>query len=210
MKAKHTLILGSLFLISFSSFAQDKKVAKLSMVQSPDAKKPDGQPSEAEQQAWMAYMTPGSVHKMLAAADGEWHEVLTFWMAPGDPPTKAEADCVNKMILGGRYQESVNTGNMMGMPFEGRSLVGYDNVRKIMQSTWVDNMGTGIMTLEGKFDEKTNTATLTGKGVDAATGKVENVRQVMKFIDEKNQKMEMYMTKNGKEFKNMEIIFTKK
>lgn len=119
MITKHSLILGSLLFISVSLFAQDK----------PAAPAGDQKPS-AEDQAWMAYMTPGPMHKMLASSNGEWHEEMTFWMAPGAPATKAESDCVNKMILGDRYQESIHTGSMMGMPFEGRSTVGYDNAKK--------------------------------------------------------------------------------
>lgn len=161
-------------------------------------------------EVWMKYMTPGDMHKMLASADGDWSEELTFWMEPGGPPTKAKAECTNKMILGGRFQESMHTGDMMGMPFEGRGTCGYDNIKKVFQSTWVDNMTTGVMYLEGPYDAKTQTITLTGKAVDGMSGKIESVREVMKFIDENNQTMEMYMTKNGKEFKTMEIKFTKK
>jgi len=99
---------------------------------------------------------------------------------------------------------------MMGMPFEGRSLVGYDNLRKVFQSTWVDNMGTGIMVMEGKYNESTKTINFKGTMVDAMTGKMENVRESFKIIDDKTQMMEMWMTKDGKEFKNMEIKFMKK
>ena len=67
----------------------------------------------------MDYMTPGSVHQMLAKSDGEWTAETTLWAAPGAPPTKSTGTAVNRMILGGRYQESKNTGNFMGMPFEG-------------------------------------------------------------------------------------------
>ena len=43
------------------------------------------------------------------------------------------------------------------------------------------------------------------------TGKEMKVREVMKFIDENNQLMEMYMTPAaGKEFQTMEIKFTRK
>ena len=66
------------------------------------------------------------------------------------------------------------------------------------------------MYLEGKYKEGSKTITLKGTAVDAMTGKTENVRQTLKFIDDKTQLMEMYMTKDGKEFKNMEIKFTKK
>jgi hypothetical protein len=203
MYSKKTLILGSLLFISVSLFAQDK-----------NAKKPmtDKQPVEAEkaQQAWEAYMTPGEMHKMLESSNGVWQEQLTFWMAPGAPPTKAEAECTNTMIMGGRYQEGNHKGDMMGMPFEGRSTVGYDNTKKVFQSSWIDNMGTGMMNLEGKYDEKTKSVTMRGKCIDPGSGKEESVREVMKFVDDNTHVMEMYMTKDGKEFKNMEITFTRK
>ena len=165
---------------------------------------------EAAMKAWMSYMTPSDVHKMIAKDDGEWNEEITLWSAPGAPPTKSTATCTNKMILGGRYQESKHTGSFMGMPFEGYSLMGYDNARKIFVSAWVDNMGTGIMFMEGKWDDKTKTIHFTGKTTDPATGKDLPVRETFTWIDNNKQKMEMFMTAEGKEFKNMEIIFTRK
>ncbi|MBC7827710.1 MAG: DUF1579 domain-containing protein [Chitinophagaceae bacterium] len=165
---------------------------------------------DAAMKAWMSYMTPGDVHKMLAKDDGDWNEEITLWMAPGAPPTKSTATASNKMIMGGRYQESKHTGNFMGMPFEGYSLVGYDNAKKVFVSSWVDNMGTGIMHMEGKWDDKTKTIHFTGKTTDPSTGKDVAVRETFTWIDNTKQKMEMFMTQDGKEFKSMEIIFTRK
>ena len=116
--------------------------------------------------AWRSYITPGDVHKMLAKDDGEWNEEITLWMAPGAPPTKRPATVTNRMIMGGRYQESRHTGNFMGMPFERFGLVGYDNAKKIFVSSWVDNMGTGMMFVEGKWDNQTKTIHFTGKSTD--------------------------------------------
>ena len=140
----------------------------------------------------------------------EWNEEVTMWMAPGAPPTKSTTTVVNKMIMGGRYQESRHTGNMMGMPFEGYGLLGYDNARKVFVSSWVDNMGTGIMFMEGKWDDKTSTIHFTGKATDATTGKEIGVREIFTLIDANKQKMEMFMTQDGKEHKSMEIVFTRK
>jgi len=95
------------------------------------------------------YGTPGEMHKMLAAATGTWDAEVTSWMDPAKPPTKSKATSVNKMIMNGLYQQSTFKGDMMGMPFEGMSMVGYDNTRKVFTSTWVDNMSSGIMYLEG-------------------------------------------------------------
>lgn len=167
--------------------------------------------SEAEMKAWMEYMTPGDFHKEMAKWDGEWNEDITMWMAPDAPPMKNTASCVNKMILGGRYQSSTHKGSFNGMPFEGLSTTGYDNAKKTFVSTWIDNMGTGIMTMEGKWDEGSKTLHLKGKQVDPATGKEMQVRETFKVIDDNTQKMEMFMTPaGGKEYKSMEIVFTRK
>jgi len=167
--------------------------------------------SAAMMKAWMAYATPGEPHKMLASQNGKWSEEITMWMDPSKPPTKSVSSCVNAMVLGGRYQQSKHVGSFDGMPFEGISTVGYDNAKKVFVSSWVDNMGTGLMYMEGPWDPASKSMTLTGKMVDPSTGKECSVREIVTFIDDKNQKMEMYNTPaGGKEFKTMEIKLTRK
>jgi len=165
---------------------------------------------DAATKAWLEYMTPGELHQMLAKDDGEWNEEITMWMAPGAPPATSTATVVNKMILGGRYQESKHIGSFMGQPFEGYSLMGYDNAKKLFQSTWVDNMGTGIMHLKGKWDPKTKTIHFEGTSVDPSTGDDMKVRETFKWIDVNTQLMEMFIQENGKEFKSMEIKLSRK
>ncbi len=173
-----------------------------------DAK--DQKPS-ADQQAWMAYATPGPMHEMLAKSNGMWNEDVAFWMAPGTPPQKMTSTCMNRMIMGGRYLQGNTRGNFNGMPFEGTSTTAYDNAKKVFINTWIDNMGTGIMTVEGPYNETTKTVEMKGMMVDPMSGKEIAVRQTLKFVDDKNQVMEMYNTPNGgKEFKSMEIKFSKK
>ena len=167
--------------------------------------------SEAEMKAWMDYMTPGEYHKEMAKWDGMWDADLTMWMAPGTPPQKSTATCENKMILGGRYQSSTHKGSFNGMPFEGISTVGYDNAKNAFISTWVDNMGTGIMILEGTWDDKSKTLNLKGNQTDPMSGKSMAIREAFKVIDNNTHKMEMYMTPpGGQEYKSMEITFTRR
>lgn len=167
--------------------------------------------SAAMMKAWMAYATPGEIHKTLASQNGKWNEEVTMWMDPSKPPSKNTATCVNTMVLGGRYQQAKHSGTMDGMPFEGMSTLGYDNAKKVFVSTWVDNMGTGMMYLEGPWDAASKSMTLTGKMVDPTTGKDCSIREIVTFVDDKNQTMEMYNTpQGGKEFKTMEIKLTRK
>ncbi|MCX2450648.1 DUF1579 domain-containing protein [Pedobacter sp. PLR] len=165
---------------------------------------------DAMMKAWQAYMTPGDVHKMIAKDDGKWDGEVTMWMAPDAPPTKSKSSCTNTMIMGGRYQKSMHEGNMMGMPFEGMSLLGYDNSKKVFVSSWIDNMGTGIMNMEGTWDDASKTINFTGKCVDPMTGKDMDVREVFKFVDSDHQMMEMYCKTDGKEMKTMEIQLTRR
>ncbi|MCO4291822.1 DUF1579 domain-containing protein [Solitalea sp. MAHUQ-68] len=161
---------------------------------------------DASMKAWQAYMTPGEVHKMLAKDDGQWTYEMTAWMAPDAPPSKSTGTCVNKMILGGRYQQSTYKGTFMGQPFEGIATTAYDNGKKTFYSTWIDNMGTGIMWQEGQWDDASKTLTMMGKSYDPMKGKDCQSKSVMKWPDVNTQVMEMYMVMDdGKEFKTMEL-----
>jgi hypothetical protein len=169
------------------------------------------QQSQADaQKAWMAYMTPGPIHKMIAASDGDWKAEISLWESPGGTPTTSTSTCTNKMILGGRYQESRISGTFMGMPFEGIGTLAYDNAKRVFISSWIDNMGTGMMNLEGTWDAGTKSITFLGKMTDPMSGKDMPYREVFKMIDDNNQQMDMYAQMNGQEFKTMEIKLTRK
>lgn len=163
-----------------------------------------------EQKAWMEYMTPGPVQEMFAKYDGEWKSEISMWMDPSAAPMKMDGSTSNKMILNGRYQYSTHTGTMMGMPFEGIMILGYDNAKKMIVSSWIDNMGTGIMNMSGTWDEATKSATLYGTQTDPMTGKDIKVREVFKVLNDDSQSLEMYMDKEGTEMKSMEIMYFRK
>ncbi|MBN8850523.1 MAG: hypothetical protein BGO55_31570 [Sphingobacteriales bacterium 50-39] len=166
--------------------------------------------TDNDMKAMMAYGTPGEAHKMMAKSVGDWTADISMWMAPGGSPTKSTGEMKNEMILGGRYLKSTNTGNFMGQPFEGIGITAYDNAKKMYINTWIDNMGTGIMTLTGAWDAATNSVNFTGNMVDPASGKDVPVREVIKMIDDNHQTMEMYASMGGQEVKTMEIKFTRK
>lgn len=163
-----------------------------------------------QQKAWMDYMTPGEVHKALAKETGNWTFTMSYWMAANTPAGTATGTNEYKMVLGGRFQESVSKAKMEGMDFEGHGLIGFDNAKQSFQSTWADNMGTGIMFLQGKWNDADKSVTLAGKMYDPATGKEVDVKQIYKMLDDDHHTMEMYVPgADGKEFKNMEIKFTR-
>lgn len=168
--------------------------------------------SATEMKAWMEYSTPGEAHKMLAKSDGTWSGETTMWMSKDAPPASSKSTMVNKMALGGRYQLSNFSGSFMGMPFEGMAVTAYDNYKKKYISTWIDNMGTGIMKMEGDWDEASKSLTLNGKCTNPANGVEYEMKEVYKYIDDNNELMEMYGpdSKTGEVYKTMEIKLTRK
>jgi len=166
--------------------------------------------SAAMAKAWMEYSTPGDMQKWLAAQDGKWKGEMTSYGPNGESNGKEELTQENKMVMGGRYQESTVKGKMMGMDFEGKSLMGYDNAKKKFICSWVDNMGTGMMMTEGTYNEASKTLEMKGMMTDPTTGKDAPVRQVYGIIDDKTQTMEMYCEMDGKEMKTMDMKLVKK
>jgi hypothetical protein len=163
-----------------------------------------------ESKAYAEYMTPGPTQQMMAKSAGTWTGTVTMWAKEGAIPTTTVREATNTMILGGRYLQSLNKGSMMGMPFEGIGITGYDNSKKVFASSWIDNMGTGMIFMEGTWDAATNSMKLSGMATDPLTGKDAPIRETLKFVDDNHQVMEMYFTDKGKEFKGMEIMYTKK
>ncbi len=46
---------------------------------------------------------------------------------------------------------------MMNQPFSGIGYTGYDNFNKKYVSFWIDNMSTGMSTMDGKIDKDNDT-----------------------------------------------------
>ncbi len=163
--------------------------------------------------AMIEYGTPGDMHKMLTSWNGTWNGETTMWEYEGAAPKQSTGTAVNSMIYGGRYQSSTHKGNMMGMPFEGMSITGYDNATKKFVSTWIDTWSTGIMSMSGNWDASAKILTMSGTYPDICRpGKECTMREVFTVIDDNTQKMEMYGpdSKTGKEYKMMEIKLTRK
>lgn len=171
-------------------------------------------PSAAEQAAMEKYMkaaTPGPEHQQMAKMAGKWKLQTTMWMAPGAPPMKSEGSAEFTSILGGRYLMQEVHGTMGdGQPFEGRGIDAYDNVTQMHESSWVDNMGTGLMVMRGKCAAGAKSCTMKGKVADAMAGKEVPVSSTMTVKDDNTFTFEMSgQGKDGKPFKSLEIVYTR-
>lgn len=215
MKTLALTICASLLLWACGGKKEDNKTepAKDNAVQTDkDANTAKNEPapvldSATKAKNMMAYGMPAEPHKMMAKWDGNWTAEVKFYM-PGMPePMTNTLKTVNKMINNGLVQYSTHSGDMMGMPFNGVSQTGYDNHRKVIWSTWMDNMSSGLVYMEGTWDDAAKTINLKGKMTDPETGQQLDMREVMKIVDDNTQMMEQYLTHDGKESKSMDITF---
>jgi hypothetical protein len=165
---------------------------------------------EAEMEAYQKLAMPGAPHRVLASMAGSWTTTIKSWMEPGKPPMESAGTSEQKMILGGRYLHQEFNGDMIGRPFTGIGITGYDNHKKRYVSTWMDSMSTGIYCFEGVSGEDDNTITMECRTEDLVRGPMK-WRSVTTILDDNTHLFEMYGTdKSDKEQKMMEITYRRK
>lgn len=168
-------------------------------------KKSAAMDEKAMMEAWMKAATPGAAHKELGEMEGTWDAKVSTWMKPGDPVQTSAGVSQNKLILGGRYLQQTYEGSFAGQPFNGLGYTGYDNVSKKYVSTWMDDMGTGIMMSTGSAMKMSGTMN------DPLTGKPTMVTSKITVTDKDHHTMEMWGPgPTGKMYKSMEIVYSRK
>jgi hypothetical protein len=175
------------------------------------AQAPEMTPEQkAEMEAYMKAGTPGAPHQAMAATVGTYEVKAKSWDAPGKPPREEMGTATRTMALDGRVLVEEFKGTMMGMPFTGHGMRGYDNVTGKYWSTWTDSMSTGIMVSEGTCDAK-ETCSFTGSWNDPIKKGPVKARMTSRWASPTSEVFEMYGPgRDGKEFKMMELTYTKK
>jgi hypothetical protein len=158
-----------------------------------------------------AYMRTNENHTILSTWAGEWNGTATIWRMPDTTATFAQVKSISQMGMGGRYLISNITGKMQDSTFQAMGTLGYDNVKKVFVSTWIDNFSTGITELEGNWNNAEHQLELKGKLVDPVTGKEADARENIRAIDGNNQFVELilYPGDKNKEQKLMEIKYSR-
>jgi Protein of unknown function (DUF1579) len=151
--------------------------------------------------------TPGAAHKALQSFAGEWEAEVKCWMDPNGQASVSKATAKAKTILGGRFLEGEFHGEMMGKPFTGHYVLGFDNAKQKFKSVWIDDFNTAIHTSEGKGENDNKVITLEGKMDCQATGQKDiTTKHVYRVQGAGNYVMEMF--NDGK--RAMEITYTRK
>ena len=176
-----------------------------------------GPPDAAMMQQMMEIGKLNENHKMLAELNGNWTYTVKFTPGPGMSPQESKGTAVRKSLMDGRFISMDVTGKMQmpgpdgkpkEMDFKGHGLEGYDNAKKKFVGTWVDSMGTGIMTSMGDWDPAAKMFTFTGE-YEAMPGMKEQFRETLKVPDKNHMQFEMFENQGGQESKVMEINYTR-
>jgi hypothetical protein len=153
--------------------------------------------------AGQAPAKPGPEHEKLQKFEGDWDATVS--LGGGE----SKATCTYKLGLGGFWLQSHFKADFGGMPFEGRSLTGYDPHKKKYVSTWADSMEPQLTVMEGKFADDGKSYTETGESV-GRDGKTQKLKSVYDFKDKDTFVFTMYKVEGGKDQQLMQITYKRK
>lgn len=153
--------------------------------------------------------TPGAEHDLLKGLVGKWKVSTKSWQSEDAKPEETTGTSVFKALLGGRFFQQDYKGKMMGQPYEGIGMMGYNNLTKKFESSWYDTMSTAAMTFEGSFDAKTKTLSESGEFQCPVRKSTQKMRSEMKMLDKDNMTFALFMPDmvTGKEYKGMEQVY---
>jgi hypothetical protein len=153
---------------------------------------------------------PGPGHRALEHFVGNWKAEVKCWMEPGASPHVSKGTAKGSWIMKGRFLQEDFEGEMMGQPFQGRSVLGYDNVKQSFSSVWISDMQTSMFFTEGKGENGNQVITLEGTSSCPATERTDiPMRIVLRVLGPNKHTFEMFDDSREENAKTMEITYTR-
>jgi hypothetical protein len=170
--------------------------------------KPASAPTPEEMMKMMAEMPPEQMMQAymekigsLVAANkgqydalrhcvGEWKVTQNHHMGENVMESKGTESCA---MLGDYWLVSEYTGDVMGSPFEGRLIAGFDPVAGKAVGVWIDTMAPTMMVFEGEHDLATREAVLHSTMLDPMTGAPTTYVLRDKWVDDNTRDWSMGM-----------------
>jgi hypothetical protein len=166
-----------------------------------------------EQQAmmaeWAKISAPSDAHKHLDYFVGKWKTKTSMYMGgPGSTPMVSDGKSEMKWVLDGRFIMDMHEGTMMGQPYNGIGMTGYDNYRNMYVSSWYSNQGTNILAMGGARNPKTQMFTYYGE-MDEPSLKVigRMVKYVTTIADKDHYTFDIIDLHAGDDYKVISIAY---
>ncbi len=156
-------------------------------------------------------LQPGPQLKALTPLIGDWNCAVKMWQGPGGPIEESKGSMKRQWVLDDHCIQENYEGTMMNRPFKGMGVFGYDNLKKEYYSVWFDTMNTSYITQTGQSDPTGKVITMTGKFDDPMTRTEQTMKSVLTIDSDSKHTFVTYGAgPDGKEFKAMEIVSTRK
>jgi len=153
---------------------------------------------------------PAAEHERLSSFAGTFKAEVKIWMGPGDPMIST-GSMTNSWTLGDRFLHQEYSGDPFPDPtplpnFEGRGYWGFNKHTQQFEGFWIDTASTVMQHEAGTVDESGRVWTMTGEMV-GPDGCASTKRSVITLMDDDRHSVEMFFTREGQEFKGMEIQY---
>ena len=154
---------------------------------------------------------PGLEHERLQTLIGEWKAVTRAWRRHDAPIEEGKGSMSNFWMLDGRFVGQEYKSRAQRPKYQGLGALGYDNIRKVYTSVWLDTTSTSVYTATGSFDEAGNVFTLEGVYQDPVTGTPVKCRSITRIINRKKYTFELFKEgSDGKMFRTLDVVYTRK
>jgi hypothetical protein len=154
--------------------------------------------------------SPGLGHKALEHFAGDWRAEVKCWMEPGGEAHISQGTAKVSWTMKGRFLQEDFYGEMIGKPFNGRLVMGYDNVKQTFNSVWISDMQTSMFVTEGKGENGNKVITLEGTSSCPDTGRTDiPMKVVLRVLGPNKHTFEMFDESRGENAKTMEITYVR-
>lgn len=162
--------------------------------------------------AMQAMSKTGPEHAGLMRMAGTWDVQSTMWMAPDAPPMVSNGVAIFTAELDGKWLEQDYQVDMMGQPYAGKGMSGYDTMEKRYVATWHNTFNTGLTVMTGTSDDGGKTITYTSvlEHCPMTGGRVA-ARSVHAWVSDDQMTFTMYQAfGDAPEMKTMALVYNRR
>ena len=149
---------------------------------------------------------PGPEHEILKRDVGVWDATIEM-SAPGMPPMTMTG-VETSTLVAGRWLVTEFESEMMGQPFEGRGIAGWDPGKKAYVGVWADSLNTEFSHSESTYDPETDSLTGWMEMPDPMRG-TSKAKTVERWPDERSRVVEIFGP-GGSDEPFMTMTYTKR
>jgi hypothetical protein len=195
------MIRHALFASLFAAFAACSAFAQ-------EPEKPASPDQQAMMEAWQKAAAATEIHQRIMKLAGTFNVKSQFRMGAGEAEQTSEGKTINTPILGGRFLQGEFSGQMMGAPFKGIYVWGFDNLRQRHVAAWMDDMSTAMMHGYGTADTAGKVITWQFEHIDPLTKKTATCRHVTTIESDDRYTYEIFdQSPDGKEFRGVLLSY---